>query len=103
MKTVTITVTWKAFADRLGFGERVTSATVEFDVDDSLTDIDICDIVFHDTNVYSGALWNALEPLLPEDRTHTALSVGDEVTINNETTYFCDHFGWEVLEKENAQ
>jgi hypothetical protein len=56
--------------------------------------------VFAQTNCYAGSLWEKLEPVLPANRTHTALSVGDEVAISKEgvaITYRCDNFGWQVI------
>lgn len=79
-----VTITWKAFGD-------ATSAT--FDVPDNGDAIDICDMLFRQTNLYEGYAWNILEPLLPENRTHTALSVGDEITVNG-VTYRCEPIGW---------
>lgn len=93
----TVTITWKAFADSLSLGERVKSATLDFDFDGK-TPMEICDVVFAETNRYMGAFWNALEPLLSDERTHTALSVGDEVEVDG-VTFLCDHIGWEIVPK----
>lgn len=89
----TITVTWKAFEKSLGFGEKVASATVTICAHRDTDDDDICEWVFQDTNKYQGSFWDLIEPLLPENRTHTALSVGDEVTVNGRT-YRCEGAGW---------
>lgn len=91
----TITVTWKAFADSLSLRERVTSATLEYDFGDKTAE-QICDVVFAETNKYQGEFWNALEPLMNENRTHTSLSVGDEVEVDG-VTYYCDHIGWRIV------
>ena len=103
--TTTITITYKAFSNN----ERpITSATLEIP-----TDIDVwnyegwLDVIYEVTNLQSEIydftrnatklqLWNLLQPLLPANRTHTSLSVGDEVTINN-NTYRCDNIGWQLL------
>lgn len=82
--TTTITITWKAFGSP-------TSATIQYDT--GLDEDAILAKAFRETNLYEGYLWNALEPHLPEDRTHTALSVGDEVTING-NVFRCEPFGW---------
>lgn len=96
----TITITWKAFANSLSLSEKVTSATIETNRIQG-DGIAIAEAVFRDTNLYQGVLWDLLEPLLPENRTHTALSVGDEVTVNG-TTFQCASIGWvELFEKEN--
>jgi hypothetical protein len=84
-----ITITWQAFGTP-------TSATIDWSNNgDSSHDamLSICNKVFEDTNKYQGALWNVLEPLLPQDRTHTALSVGDTVTIND-IVFTCAPMGW---------
>jgi hypothetical protein len=87
----TITITWKAFGES-------TSATIEWDYSDSQ---DVCDQAFRDTNLYNGSLWEALEPHLPENRTHTALSVGDEVEVAG-LTHRCGPAGWSIVEKETV-
>lgn len=95
----TIVITWKAFSDyALLFEERpdkkpITTATFTAEVTDEL---DFLEEVFRDTNLYNGAIWAKVEPLLPEGRTHTALSVRDEVTIGD-TTYVCADFGFEKV------
>jgi len=57
-------------------------------------DLEICETLFRDTNLYEGPFWDRLEPVLPETRTHTALSVGDFVFIDDRR-YLCKSFGWE--------
>lgn len=97
----TVTITWKAFAESRHIGEQVTSVTVTLDVHPSVSDLDICNWVYRDTNKYQGDMWDMIEPLLSNKRTHTALSVGDEITIND-NTYRCEPMGWSIIEKENA-
>jgi hypothetical protein len=80
----TITITWKAFGEP-------ASATITINTTKNAEEI--CEAVFRDTNLYGGDIWDALVPVLPEDRTHTALSVGDEVEIDG-VVYRCDVFGW---------
>lgn len=100
----TITVTWKAFSNndpkRLqDFADAgrspVTSRTIEASTADGVDHYQLCEFLFRDTNTYQGSLWNLLQPL-PEDRTHTAMSVGDEVTIDGHT-YRCADFGFEKV------
>ena len=71
-----------------------------------------CDVLYEITNLQDDVydftrnktkqlLWNLLKPLLPDNRTHTSLSVGDEITIGT-NTYRCADIGWELLDtKEN--
>lgn len=56
-------------------------------------DLVILDIIFRDTNVYEGFMWNIIEPKLSPLRTHTALSVGDEIEIDGRV-YLCENIGW---------
>ena len=90
-----VQIIWKAFGDKPERNKFVTS--VEFETDFDVTNPKLlCDVIYHVTNTYSGNLWNVIEPLLSPNRTHTALSVGDEVRINNDF-YRCADFGWEKL------
>jgi hypothetical protein len=89
-----IKVTWKAFGESVIHNEYITS--VEFDLDTEDSALAICERVFHDTNTYNGSLWDIIEPLLWDNRTHTALSVRDEVEVDG-TTFRCDSVGWTPL------
>jgi hypothetical protein len=90
----TIIITWNSFTKPT----QSSSATISFDYNaEVFSHNQICDIVFEQTNLYQGSFWEKLEPVLPANRTHTSLSVGDEITINN-NTYLCSDFGWELLE-----
>jgi hypothetical protein len=76
-----ITVTWKSFA-REGVREASeASRAIEVESANGVADEMLCEFIFRDTNTYSGSLWDLLQPL-PEDRTHTALSVGDAIEID---------------------
>ena len=105
----TITITYKAFSNN---NDRpITSATISVGYpyvyegvysanQTPEQDIKLCDLLYHSTNIYQGRLWELLEPKLPANRTHTALSVGDEVTFfdgNTKRTYKCADFGWETI------
>ncbi len=90
-----VKITWKAFADRPALGDdKVTS--VELDTELYVTPLEFCNMVFRATNTYNGALWDLIEPKLSPKRTHTALSVGDEVTVDD-VTYRCERAGWSVV------
>jgi hypothetical protein len=90
-----ITINWKAFVrDDVPTTRKAVSATIQYDT--QLDDESICEKAFRDTNTYSGELWDALQPL-PVGRTHTSLSVGDEVTVDGRT-YRCASEGWEAVE-----
>ena len=84
-----VTTTWKAF------GKPTYSVIM---IENDMTDLEICEELFKATNIYSGWLWDALQYDIPADRTHTALSVGDEIAIDG-TVYRCAPVGWEVVAK----
>lgn len=69
----------------------------EFFVPDGTDDIDVCEKAFRDTNIYEGEMWDAMQPL-PENRTHTALSVGDYVEVDGRL-YRCAAFGWKATDE----
>lgn len=107
----TITVTWKAFSNDDPKRMKVfadagrkpeVSKTIETNTTEGVPPEAICEMVFRDTNVYDGSLWALLQPL-PEERTHTALSVGDEVTIDGRI-FRCMDIGFaEVLPCPNHE
>ncbi len=78
----TIKITWSAFGG---------SESATFEWDGMLEGI--LEKAFRDTNQYSGVFWDALEPHLPEDRTHTALSIGDTIEVDGRV-FRCDLLGW---------
>jgi len=59
-------------------------------------DLALCEALFENTNLYQGPFWDRLEGVLPETRTHTALSVGDRVFIDDRV-FLCKSFGWEEI------
>ena len=73
------------------------SLEFEFDFHKYLSDHDIAEHVFMNTNTYSGAVWYAIEKLLPTNRSHTALSMGDLVEIDGRV-YRCEAVGFKKLE-----
>ena len=104
-----ITITYKAFSNN----ERpITSATIEIPTEINVWNANgWCDFIYEITHLQDEIydftrnstkllLWNLLKPLLPANRTHTSLSVGDEITINN-NTYRCADVGWELLTPAN--
>lgn len=108
MSVATIEITW-VFAGTLGErresylamlaeqGEQVrpdVSAQFEFDLHEN--DLSFCERVFANTNTYQGQVWDALQPVMPADRSHTALSVGDLVSIDGRT-YRCADLGFTLV------
>ena len=102
-----IKITWKAFGNKVEQGRFVSS--VHFDLYDITESTEsILNSIYKATNLQSeladfGAkpfeiyLWNVIEPRLAKDRTHTSLSVGDEIEINGQV-YVCADFGWVKVE-----
>jgi hypothetical protein len=91
-----VKVTWKAFGDKPEIGRFVSS--VEFETEFAVEDANkFCEVIFHATNTYSGNLWQIIQPLLSETRTHTSISIGDEIEINGQV-YICADFGFEKIE-----
>ena len=48
------------------------------------------------TNLYAGKVWDAVESVMPAERSHTALSVGDFVSIDGRT-YRCADLGFTLV------
>ena len=102
-----VKITWKAFGNKVEQGRFVSS--VHFDLYDITESTEsILNSIYKATNLQSeladfGAkpfeiyLWNVIEPRLAEDRTHTSLSVGDEIEIDGQV-YVCADFGWVKVE-----
>ena len=105
MKTA-ITVQWTAFeknAISLATVNRIGNAEMTFttDIPPAMFDTEILELLFEQTNLYAGDVWfKYFEDKMPDNRSHTALSVGDKVTIerNDErSVYLCENTGWELL------
>lgn len=93
-----VKITWKAFGDKPEISRFISS--VEFETEFKIEESDVdkfLEVVYHTTNTYSGNLWEIIQPLLSETRTHTSLSVGDEVEIDG-VGYVCADFGFKKVE-----
>jgi hypothetical protein len=95
-----ITITWQAFGNKPERNRFVSSVTfeTEFDITDSNRD-DFFNVLYRNTNLYNGNLWNLIEPLLSPTRTHTALSIGDKIAVDG-TAYLVADCGF--IKEENA-
>lgn len=109
MKTK-ITVSWVAFAHRasaLAEVGKIPDAKLEFETEipPAMFDTEILELLFEQTNLYSGDVWSEyFDGKMPENRSHTALSVGDLVTIErneDKSVYVCQDLGWELLSFSN--
>jgi hypothetical protein len=93
-----VKVTWKAFGDKPEIGRFVSS--VEFETEFKIAEADVdqfLNVVYRTTNTYSGNLWQIIEPLLSKTRTHTSISIGDEIEIDGQV-YICADYGFEKIE-----
>jgi hypothetical protein len=97
-----VKITWKAFGESPESGRFITSVELDVSVNPGILSRNqvhqsICEGIFHGTNVYGGGYWALIEPKLSQFRTHTALSVGDEIEIDGQV-YVCADFGFEKIE-----
>lgn len=106
----TISITYKAFVERPELGRYISTATFEIPKQLTASDYEICDAVYKATNLQDDIasfckpdefqsiqqIWTALVPVLPAQRTHTSLSVGDVVTIDGRS-YECSDIGWKAV------
>ena len=109
MKT-TITVKWTAFeshGDALSNHGRIANAEMTFvsEIPPAMYDEEILELLFEQTNLQAGDVWKThFEGKIPENRSHTSLSVGDKVTIernDDRSEYVCKMVGWELLNFSN--
>ena len=93
-----VKITWKAFGDKPKQGRFISSVEfeTEFVINDENRD-QFFNVVYAQTNTYAGNFWNVIEPKLSATRTHTAISVGDEIEIDGQV-YICADFGFEKIE-----
>ena len=105
-----ITIKWTAFKHQaVALAERgkIGNAEMTFEVPTDHYELDGDDMVwleylFECTNLYQGAIWKLfLDGKMPEDRSHTALSVGDQVVLDGRA-YGCAMTGWDILEDETV-
>ena len=81
-----IKITWKAsFHPATGFTGEDTQASLVYNFG-NLSDTQICDAIYQQTNLYSGDAWELIKLVLPEARTHTALSLMSGPKVDGEFT-----------------
>lgn len=76
----------------------IRPAEVEFEFEHDFGedhDYAICEKIWSNMNQYQGEIWEAMQPL-PNPRPHTAMSVGDEITIDGRK-YRCEDFGFKSI------
>lgn len=97
-----IKVTWKAFGEDPAQGKFITS--VEFDHAVSAEwqgEQRFLDKLYEETNLHRGKMWDVIQPRLNDSRTHTSLSVGDEIEITHSSyrvLYGVANTGFEIVE-----
>ena len=95
-----VKVIWCAFEQAFttmgkenGRAEFVSEVDVPAEIQDKTL---VCDAIFKWTNTYSGAWFKENENKFPKNRSHTAISVGDEIEVDGEV-FKCADFGWEKV------
>ena len=93
-KMAQITITWEAFGNRPEANRFISSATLELNgVWNQISNTVLLESIYTATNLKSELkdfgyapllieLWETIEKVLPANRTHTSLSVGDKIQIN---------------------
>ena len=101
----TIKLTYKAFGNIPERNKEITS--VQFDVETGTTlDLDLMNLIYEATNLQDELytlgeksvaylVWEMIKPLLSPNRTHTSLSVGDEIQIGTRV-YEITHDGFRL-------
>jgi len=111
--TKKITIIWKAFGNQPDRNREITAATIELDgFFNVISDDLMLDSIYKVTNLQTelkdfGAgnaeieLWKTIEAVLPVNRTHTSISVGDEIAIDGREYKVAD-CGFTLIGKEVA-
>ena len=98
-----ITIKWTAFKDVEGLAERGKIGNAEmtfiFPTAVPIADEIVLNYLFECTNLYQGKVWKEhLEDKMPANRSHTALSVGDQIVLDGRG-YSCEFVGWKEVKK----
>lgn len=96
---VTATVILAAFVP-VGEGAPLYEVEVGVEEDFDKTSVemaeDVAEALFRATNLNEGPLWERITKVLPQGRTHTAISVGDLVEVGD-IVLLCSPLGWSVM------
>lgn len=87
-----ITIRWVSSDLSKKVGYKTASLTFDLFYEE-IDPFDLLETLYRQTNKYEGHIWDAIEDRLPNDRTHTALSVRDEVSIDG-AWFECQPIGW---------
>ena len=100
-----ITITWEAFGNRPEANRFISSATLELNgIWNEVQNNTLLEAIYTATNLKSELadfgytpveieLWEAIEKVLPANRTHTSLSMGDKIQINRSYTAIANQDG----------
>jgi hypothetical protein len=93
-----VKVTWKAFGNKPEINRYISFVEfeTEFVINDENRD-QFFNVVYKQTNTYAGNLWDIIQPKLSAFRTHTSISIGDEIEIDGQV-YICADSGFEKIE-----
>jgi len=91
-----VKITWKAFGDKPKIGRFISSVEFELLAGKGFPKT-VCAEIYKQTNTYKGPLWEIIEPKLSATRTHTSLSIGDEIEIDGQV-YIVADCGFEKIE-----
>lgn len=101
-----ITIKWTAFKEHavdLARKGKIGDAEMTFEVPTNHYVLDGDDMVwleylFECTNLYQGGIWkHHLDGKMPEERSHTAISIGDQVVLDGRA-YSCEMVGWKLIQ-----
>ena len=98
-----VKVTWKAFGNKpeinhyISFVEFETEPITVTLLTQEIHNKALCEGIYQNTNLRAGGYWDIIQPKLSAFRTHTAISVGDEIEIDGQV-YICADFGFEKIE-----
>lgn len=87
-----ITIIWVSM-DR---ENRISKMRFSYQVSENTTDLEICEEIYRQTNLYTGAIFQMVLENGPQDRPHTALSVNDHIVIDG-LQYRCNDFGFGMV------
>jgi len=73
------------------------SVEIKFNFGIDWKDKTIIYAIYGDMNTYSGKFYDAIAEVMPAERSHTALSIGDIIEIDGRA-YTCEEFGWSVAQ-----
>ena len=100
-----ITIRWTAFQEHavaLAEQGKIGNAEISFDMPVDMgagTYEYLLNVLYQETNLQNGGIWETyIKEYLPLNRSHTSLSVGDRIAINDQE-YVCEMVGWSLVNK----